>query len=258
MAGSSYGPGSTIRGGRSGRGGKAPITAASVYAKRGITPTGEDAAAMAEDKAYKDTQAALAAQIAAQSAAGQSGGTSGPNAMDRYTRQLQKMLKSGSYMNPYNDLMAKLSTMYGSAQGQINTAMDNLSSTLQGQANPYSGFQAQQTAVTPQLTELLKSQGVSASPLEQMAAATKAQNTGQADAFTNLVGTLGSIYGANQKSAQAAGEQQRANLLDELAMSQLGIGSQIAQQGRTQQSNLVELLLKAIAKGGRPSGGRLF
>lgn len=183
---------------------------------------------------------------------------SGPSALDRYTRQLQSMLTGGSYAQPYKDLETKLGELYGQARPQIDDAMTNLQTTLQGMQNPYSNFQAQTTQVTPELSQLLQSQGVPTNPLQEMAAATAAQNAGQSTAFGNLASTLGTIYGADQKGMAGDVATQRANLMNALEQSRLGFGAQIANQRMDQQSELMKQLLAAISKGGRPNAGRLF
>lgn len=185
-------------------------------------------------------------------------GSGGPSALDRYTQQLQQMLTSGAYRKPYEDLQSQLQGLYGQAGTQIGSSMDALKASLQGQANPYAGFQAQQTQVTPQLSELLASQGVSQNPLQQLAAATQAQNAGQAAAYNNLVGSMGQIYGANQAGNISDVDAQRAQLQNQLEQSRLGYGSQIAQDATKQQQNLMTMLLTALSKGGKAKKGRLF
>lgn len=185
-------------------------------------------------------------------------GSGGPSALDRYTQQLQQMLTSGAYRKPYEDLQSQLQGLYTDAGGQINTAMNALKSSLQAQANPYAGFQAQNVQATPQLSELLASQGVSANPLQQLAAATQAQNAGQASAFNNLVSSLGTIYGANQAGQISDVAAQRADLQNQLEQSRLGFGAQLNEKAMGQQQNLMTMLLTALAKGGKAKKGRLF
>lgn len=183
---------------------------------------------------------------------------SGPSALDRYTRQLQSVLTGGSFAKPYKDLETKLGELYGQAQPQINDAMTNLQTTLQGMQNPYANFQAQTTQVTPELSQLLQSQGVPTNPMQEMAAVTAAQNAGQSTAFGNLANTLGTIYGADQRGMVGDVATQRANLANALEQSRLGFGAQIANQRMDKQNELMQQLLAAIAKGGRPNAGRLF
>lgn len=177
--------------------------------------------------------------------------------LDSYTQALQKMLQ-GSYRQPYDELTNQLNTMGQQAEGTVGSSMDQLQQFLQGQANPYTGFKAQQTQVSPALSGLLQSQGVSTDPLQQYAATINAENTGQATAFQNLANTLGSLYGAQQQGALTDVAQNRANLQSQLAASRMGMGSQINQQAMGQRNQLMELLLSALAKGGQPRGGRLF
>jgi hypothetical protein len=202
-----------------------------------------------EDFSYKDSSAP---------AAGTGAKKAGPSALDRFTRQLQAMLTGGSYGKPYDNLQESLANLNQKASGTINSSMDALKAALQGQANPYANFKAQSTQVTPELSQLLASQGVPTTPLQQMAAATQAQNTGQATAFQNLVGSLGTIYGANQAGQISDVDAQRANLQNMLTQQTQGMGAQLAEKKQGRQSELLTMLLSSLAKGGRPNAGRLF
>jgi hypothetical protein len=185
-------------------------------------------------------------------------GPGGPSPLDRYTQAIQGMLTSGSYRQPQDDLLAKLTEMYGQAQPQINTAMDNLTGFLQGQSNPYAGLQAQQVQATPQLSELLQSQGVDQTPLQQLAAVTQAQNTGQSTAFQNLIGSMQNMWQGNQAGQLADVNTQRADLQTQLENSRLGAGAQLNKDAAGQQQDLMKLLLEALSKGGKPNKGGLF
>jgi len=202
-----------------------------------------------EDFSYKDSSAP---------ASGTGAKKAGPSALDRFTRQLQAMLTGGSYGKPYDNLQESLANLNQKASGTINSSMDALKAALQGQANPYANFKAQSTQVTPELSQLLASQGVPTTPLQQMAAATQAQNTGQATAFQNLVGSLGTIYGANQAGQISDVDAQRANLQNMLTQQTQGMGAQLAEKKQGRQSELLTMLLSSLAKGGRPNAGRLF
>lgn len=185
-------------------------------------------------------------------------GGGGLSALDRYTQQLQAMLTGGTYRKPYEDLQTQLGTMYSGAGKQVTSSMDELNKFLTGQTNPYANVKAQETQVTPALSELLQSQGVSTNPLQQLAAVTQAQNAGQATAFNNLMSSLGGIYGANQTGQISDVAQQRADLQNQLTNSNLGYGAQIQQKAMDQQQSLMKMLLTALAKGGNPKKGRLF
>jgi hypothetical protein len=150
--------------------------------------------------------------------------------------------------------------MYGQAQPQINTAMDNLTGFLQGQTNPYAGLEAQRTEVSPDsmLSELLQSQGVNQTPLQQLAAVTQAQNTGQSDAFQNLIGSMQNMWQGNQAGQLADVNTQRADLQTQLENSRLGAGAQLNKEAVGQQQDLMKMLLSALAKGGKPKKGRLL
>jgi hypothetical protein len=204
----------------------------------------------AETAGYNDTTQTLNTPTA--------GGGGGPSALDRYTQAIQGMLTGGSYRQPQDDLLARLQTMYGQAQPQINTAMDNLTGFLQGQSNPYAGLQAQTTQATPQLSELLQSQGVNQTPLQQLAAVTQAQNTGQSDAFQNLIGSMQNMWKGNQAGQLADVNTQRADLQTQLENSRLGAGAQLNKEAVGQQQDLMKMLLSALAKGGKPKKGKLL
>jgi hypothetical protein len=249
---------------------------------------------------------------------------SGRNPLNDYTRQLQALLKGGSYADPYNSLMDQLSGLYGTAQTDlttnkdtaltnlksmydtqggnlsrinteagtaINTSMDNLSTFLKNQANPYADLQAQNVDSSGQLSSFLQGQGTSDQATQDYAQVLNAQNAGSDGAFNNLAGVLRSISGANQTGALADVETQRAasgrQLVNNNAMyqSQLAQGlladqgkintgynqnqfdlskgllsdKSSAQQGATgQQNNLIQMLMTAISNGGVPKKGKLF
>jgi predicted O-linked N-acetylglucosamine transferase (SPINDLY family) len=185
-------------------------------------------------------------------------GAGGLSSLDRYTQAIQNMLTSGSYRKPQDDLLAKLTEMYGQAQPRINTAMDDLSSFLGAQINPYAGLQAQTTQATPALSELLQSQGVDQTPLQQLAAVTQAQNTGQSDAFQNLIGSMQGMWQGNQAGQIRDVASQRADLQTQLQNSLLGAGTQLNTKAAGQQQDLMTMLLTALSKGGKPKKGALL
>lgn len=186
------------------------------------------------------------------------GGSGRRSPLDQYTQSLQKLLAGGGYRQPFDDLTSQLSNMATQAQSTVGSSMDQLRNFLGAQKNPFEGLTAQQTAVQPDLANLLQSQGVATDPLQQYANTVNTQNAGQATAMQNLMGTLGGLYGANQASALQDVEANRANLQSQLAASQMGMGAQLGQQAMGQRNQLMELLLSALSKGGRPRGGRLF
>lgn len=186
------------------------------------------------------------------------GGRRRANPLDRYTRVLQKMLTGGSYRQPYDELTNRLNTMGTQAQGTINSSMDQLQNFLQGQANPYEGFRAQQTQVSPELSNFLQSQGVSTDPLRQFAATINQQNAGQATAFQNMADSLKNLYTTQQQGMIGDVAQQRANLSSALGAAQTGMGAQVNQQALGQRNELMQMLLQALGQGGQPRSGRLM
>jgi hypothetical protein len=173
--------------------------------------------------------------------------------LDMYTQQLQRLL-GGEFRKPYDDLASKLGTMGNTAQTQINTSMNDLETFLKGQANPFANFQPVQTQSNPQLTALLQSQGVDSTPLQQFATALNAQEGAQANAFKNMVGTLGGLQSAQQAGAIGDVALNRAQLQSGLAANQAGLGAAVNQQAMTQQQNLMQMLLEALSKGGKTKG----
>lgn len=181
----------------------------------------------------------------------------GPSSLDAYTQAIQRMLQGGDYRTSQDELMGRLNTMYGQSQTNIGSAMDNLSSFLSGQANPFSNFQAQQAQVAPQLGELLASQGASQTPVQQLAATIQGENAGQATAFQNLANTLGALYGAQQQGAIQDVAAQRANMLGALEGQRGAFAQQLESQAMGNRDDLMKLLLAALGKGGKLGKGGL-
>lgn len=209
--------------------------------------------AKTEEEAYNRTKE----EIAKSTSAGV-GGPSGPSALDRYVRTIQGMLRGGEYRKPQDDLMAKLTEMYGGAQTQVNTALDNLNQFFAGQANPYAGFQAQQAQVSPQLTEFLASQGAATDPLSQLAAVRQQEATNQAGAFQNLANTLSQLQAGQMAGRAGDVAQQRASMLAALESARAGYGTEIEKSAFDRQNRLLEMLLAGVAKGGRPNKGAII
>jgi hypothetical protein len=139
-------------------------------------------------------------------------------------------------------LMDALTNMFKSSSGQINTAYDDLSSMLNNQTNPYANMQAQSVQATPQLQELLQSQGVSSSPLQQLAAVTQAQNTGQATAYSNLIGSLSGMWNAGQEQQQQNVSTMRNQALQDLSGQTMGYGSKLLGKKQPEQQALIQLI----------------
>lgn len=129
----------------------------------------------------------------------------------------------GQYKTGKADLMRQLGISGSQAEGQIGSAMDQLSSYLKAnQVNPYANFQVAgaptgQAAITPEMRDLLATQGVSAQPLEQFAQATGQQNQAQADAFANIARIMAGTTAQANAARLADVEAQRAGALSGLA-----------------------------------------
>jgi hypothetical protein len=186
--------------------------------RRGIAAGGIDQASI--DKAEKDAYDKALAQLGL----GGGGGTAGG----------------------YGKLLSTMKSLGDMSAGNINSSMNNLSSMLQGQSNPYANYQAQSTTTTPELSQLLQSQGVDTNPLQQYASAINAQNTGQASAFQNQANTMRDIYGANQAGSIADTEMQRANLLNQLQGNIFGTGSALMGKKAPDRNSILQMILEAM------------
>jgi len=285
------------------------------YRPKGQTQTvGVDVLTQLEEAARKEALKDIGAT---------GGGAGGPSALDRYTQMLQGMLKRGDYTSgsrgaladylsgqeqmrqgEYDrmagryqtrgaDLLRQLGVVSGQAEGTVGSAFDQLQNYLKtSQSNPYAQFQAAglgeaAPAPTAALADVLATQGVSQSPVNEYANMLAQQNAGQANAFQNIANVLS----ANQAQAnigrlqdvaaqralamqdlagQRAGMQfgvnaQTQDLLDRLMAedakaaretAQFGLEQRfnLANQEETQRQNLLELLMSAVAKGGRTKG----
>lgn len=154
--------------------------------------------------------------------------------------------KNGGGGDPYASLLKALTGLGDYAAGNINDSMNALNSTLQAQTNPFANFQAQNTSTTPELAQLLQSQGVATDPLQQYATAINAQNTGQANAFQNQANTMRDIYGANQQGSIADVGQQRADLLNQLQGNVLGAGKTLLGKNPANRNQVLQMILEAM------------
>jgi hypothetical protein len=148
--------------------------------------------------------------------------------------------------NAYAELMKTLQSLGNYSAGNINTSMDELAKSLQAQQNPYANFQAQNTQTTPELAQLLQSQGINQNPLQQYAAAINAQNTGQADAFQNQANTLSKVYGAGQQGMVQDVSQQRADLMNQLQGNILGTGKALLGKKAPNRNAILQMILEAM------------
>jgi hypothetical protein len=148
--------------------------------------------------------------------------------------------------NTYANMLKALQQLSQMSQQTINTSMDDLTRTLQAQANPFANFQAQNTQTTPELAALLQSQGVQQDPLQQYAAAINAQNSGQAKAFGNMADVLSGIQTRGQEGMIADVGQQRANLLNALQGNIMGAGVGLMGKKTIPQNNIIQLLLAGL------------
>lgn len=171
---------------------------------------------------------------------------SGDSGLNSYRNYLKKMLKSS--MSNYNDLLSRLKSQRKEAGSTIDLSMGQLSNLLQSQANPYDNFQAQQPQVTSQLQQLLESQNVSGSPVQDLASALNVQNQGQASAFSNLVGALGSNWQQGLQGQLQDVEAQRGQLMRGLDMNQLALIMGLSRDKENRQQQLMKMMLQVMGE----------
>lgn len=155
----------------------------------------------------------------------------------------------GKATDPYAGLLKALRSLGDYSAGNINSSMDSLVSTLQEQKNPFADFKAQQTQTTPELSQLLQSQGVSQDPLQQFATAMNAQNQNQATAFQNQADIMSKIYGANQTGAISDVGQQRSDLLNQLQAGVFGSGAKLMGKKAPNRDAVMNMILQAMKVG---------
>lgn len=116
-----------------------------------------------------------------------------------------------------------LNTLNNAKSGQIakgkktiNDAYASLIAFLSAQKNPWAGMKAQNTQVAPQLQQLLKSQNVNTTPMEQFASALNTQGNQQADAFQNLINIMGGLYGEEQQARKTTAKYDQSVALANL------------------------------------------
>lgn len=199
----------------------------------------------------------------------------------RYANVLQKMLAQGKYgtaagallseqEKANQELMNLLGGMETQGRTQIQSSADALAAMLSGQQNPYANFQAQTAQATPELQQLLQSQGASTDPLAQYAAAIQSANAGQQSAFQNMVQNLANTWqaGQTQRIGDVAAQRQAAldALTNQAAIQGLAAQQQIAGQRaeaaaskEADRMRILEALLQAMGQGARVRNiGRLI
>jgi hypothetical protein len=174
--------------------------------------------------------------------------------LNRYGGLIAGMINDGGYRQQQDALLGELQKQYSAATPTINTAVDALKAQISGQVNPYANMQAQNVEVTPQLQQLLESQGVSATPLQEFASALQAQNQGQATAFNNLAQQLGGAFETGRTGQMTGAEAMRAQALAALEGARAGYGTQLESQAATARNDLLGLLLNAVGQGANVPG----
>jgi hypothetical protein len=175
-------------------------------------------------------------------------------ALNRYARAIRGRLDDDSYRSAQDDLLAKLGEQYGAATPVINQSIDALRGLIESQQNPYAGLQAQVSEVSPQLAQLMESQGLSTDALGQFASVLGSQAQERGNAYNEMVARMASAEDAARQRMLAGAESQRTNLLAGLEGSRAGLASQIEAQAVGERNRLEELMLQAIAQGANVGG----
>lgn len=166
--------------------------------------------------------------------------------LDDYIANLTSQVAAGpsGYGQKQEDLLTQLGGIYDTAQKDIGSSQTDFEKSLAGLTNPFAGYQAQAapTFNTTNLADLLKTQQVGTDPLERLAAMTSGANQTQADAFQNLMNTLGKVYGTSMTDRASTAKQGTAQALSQAALNKASLTSQL----RGEQSDTLEKLKKAI------------
>lgn len=173
-------------------------------------------------------------------------------ALNRYARGIQQQLDTGSYRTAQDDLLARLGKQYSAATPIINQSIDSLRTAIEAQTNPYAGLQAQVSEVSPQLSQLLESQGLSTDALGQFGSVLQAQAQERGNAYNEMAKRMAALDEQSRQRMLTGAESQRANLLAGLEAARAGYGTQIESQATEARRGLEQMLLDAIAKGANP------
>lgn len=174
--------------------------------------------------------------------------------LNRYGGLIAGMINDGGYRQQQDALLGELQKQYSAATPTINSAVDALKAQITGQVNPYVNMQAQTVQVTPQLQQLLESQGASTTPLQEFASTLQAQNQGQTTAFNNLAQQLGGAFETGRAGQLTGADAMRAQALAALEGARAGYGTQLESQAATARNDLLGLLLNAVGQGANVPG----
>lgn len=124
--------------------------------------------------------------------------------------------------------LAVLEKAMEDAKGSITSAYDAMPGQIDQiyATNPYANLQSQQTTVDPGLADLFQSQGVDATPLQQLVAANRESASQRANSMNDMYKLLAAQYAKGASNLKAAVPFQKQSTLDELlANYNLALGS---------------------------------
>jgi len=169
--------------------------------------------------------------------------------LDEYLAGIQAQIDAGpsGYGQKQEALKTQLGGIYDTAKSTIGNSQAGLEKSLAAMVNPFAGYQAQAapTFNTSNLEQLLRDSQVGTDPLQRMAALQQQQNTGQADAFQNLMNTLGNVYQGSMDDRLANARQGSTYASNQADLNKAALMSQLSGE----QSDILEKLKQALLSG---------
>lgn len=169
--------------------------------------------------------------------------------LDEYLAGIQAQIDAGpsGYGQKQEALKTQLGGIYDTAKSTMGTSQAELEKSLSAMTNPFAGYQAQAapTFDTTNLRNLLEGSQVGTDPLERLAALQQNENTGQANAFQNLMNTLGNVYQGSMSDRLANVKQGNTYASGQADLNKAALMSQLSGE----QSDILERLKQALLQG---------
>jgi hypothetical protein len=169
--------------------------------------------------------------------------------LDEYLAGIQAQIDAGpsGYGQKQEALKTQLGGIYDTAKSTMGTSQSDLEKSLATMTNPFAGYQAQAapTFDTTNLRNLLEGSQVGIDPLERLAALQRNENTSQANAFQNLMSTLGNVYQGSMSDRLANVKQGNTYASGQADLNKAALMSQLSGE----QSDILEKLKQALLAG---------
>lgn len=169
--------------------------------------------------------------------------------LDEYLAGIQAQIDAGlsGYGQKQEALKTQLGGIYDTAKSTMGTSQAELEKSLAAMTNPFAGYQAQvaPTFDTTNLRNLLEGSQVGTDPLQRLAALQQNENTSQANAFQNLMNTLGKVYQGSMSDRLANVKQGNTYASGQADLNKAALMSQLSGE----QSDILEKLKQALLAG---------